>query len=131
MNVRIAHIRGLRHLTELQLRAEEAKFAELKLREAEIRRLLAELKSERAGRMAAVGQAPDLAFAAGADVRWLRWVDQRRSALNSELAQLLAAQDTMREALRRAFGRDLATKALLEQEEKARAQIRARRADWD
>ncbi|RYG91467.1 hypothetical protein EU803_10270 [Loktanella sp. IMCC34160] len=131
MNVRIAQIRGLQHLTELQLRAEEAKFAELKLREAEIRRLLADLKSERAGRMAAVGQAPDLAFAAGADVRWLRWVDQRRSALNSELAQLLAAQDTMREALRRAFGRDQATKALLEQEEKARAQIRARRANWD
>lgn len=128
---RIAQVRGLHDLTTLQLRAEEAKFAELKRREAEIRQVLADLKSERAGRMATVGQAPDLAFAAGADVRWLCWVDQRRSALNVELAQLLAVQDAMREALRRAFGRDQAAKALLDREEKTRARIRARRAEWD
>lgn len=130
MSREVNRVRELCRLTELKLRAEEARFAEQRRREMEIRALLSDISSERAARMSTVGQTPDAAFVAGADMRWLRWVDQRRAVLNSELARVLAAQDRLRGALRHAFGQNQAAKALLDRKMSERALARARRADW-
>jgi hypothetical protein len=99
----------------------------LKLQEADLREKLASLDNSRKARAAAISTDPDAALLAGADPLWHRWIDRRRSALNTALARVLVAQELAHTGLVRAFGRKAAAESLCDQHltETRRAQERA------
>ncbi|TNC51569.1 hypothetical protein FHG66_05245 [Rubellimicrobium rubrum] len=94
--------------------AAEARLASLRREEAELRRQIEALETARRLR-ASEALATDVALRAGADLRWEGWIDKRASALNGELARVLAKIEMARDDLARAFGRRSATQALLDQ----------------
>lgn len=98
-------------ITGLALRAAQAEMAEFKAREADLRQRLIDLAAQKTR-----DPRPhdDPALIAEADLRWQRWVDQRRAAVNAELAQVLAQIDSRQQKLRGLFGRDQAARALVE-----------------
>ena len=98
----------LSQLTGVMLRSVQSEMAELSQREADLRRNLAQLVQTKRARAAAQSSIVDAAILAGADVRWLHWVDQRRATINTELAQVLAQQEACRAKLKNVFGRDRA-----------------------
>ena len=117
-------VRELAVLTGLALRAAQAEMAKLKAREADLRRNLIDLSAQKIREP--IPQ-DDPALIAGADLRWQHWVDQRRAAVNAELAQVLAQIDSRHQRLRGLFGRDEAARALVEKAQKD-FQLRRRRS---
>ena len=69
----------------------------------------------------------DAARAAGADIRWHRWVDERRAIINIELAQVLSEKLECQRSLARAFGRDQAVATLLDKQQKTEAKQQQKR----
>jgi hypothetical protein len=118
-------IAGLAVLTAVALRAAQAEMADLKQREADLRQNLADLAAQK---LRDVRAEADPALIAGADLRWQQWVDQRRAAVNAELAQVLALIENRQHRLRGLFGRDQAARALADKAQKDHKlqQLRAR-----
>lgn len=95
---------GLVAVTAAVRAAAEAQLGALRAEEATLRARLAELDGALRDRATTV-TAEDAALRAGADLRWERWVDTRRRALNGELARLLARIEEARRRLARDHGR--------------------------
>ena len=110
-------------LAEVAQSAEQARLHSLN---KEIARIRQQLEALNPG-------APDLATHAALPpvtlMRWQNWIDQRREALNRDLAMALARQDTQLARMRHAFGRASALQKLMEKEHRSAAQREARRAD--
>lgn len=128
MTRQLDRIRELQRLTGLALHATRSEMASLRAREADLREKLVTLAAQK---QQAPRAADDPALIAGADLRWQQWVDQRRAAINAELAQVLAQSDNCRMRLRATFGRDQAARALAEQAWTADRLRAARAADYE
>lgn len=115
-------------LTSVSLRAAQAEMADLKAREADLRQNLIDLAAQK---LRALRAEDDPALIAGADLRWQQWVDQRRAAVNAELAQLLALIDNRQHRLRGLFGRDQAARALVDRAQSDRRLQRLRASDYE
>ncbi|PRY77609.1 hypothetical protein CLV80_10592 [Yoonia maritima] len=118
----------LSQLTGLMLRSVQSDMAELSQREADLRRNLAQLVQTKRARAAAQSSIVDVAILAGADVRWLHWVDQRRATINTELAQVLAQQEACRAKLKNVFGRDQAVHEIVKRMQSDSRILHQRRA---
>ncbi|WP_106746733.1 hypothetical protein [Yoonia maritima] len=118
----------LSQLTGLILRSAQSEMAELSRREADLRRNLAQLVQPKHARGGPQSSIMDAAILAGADVRWLHWVDQRRSTINTELAQVLAQQEACRAKLKIAFGRDQAVHEIVKRMQADSRILQRRRA---
>ena len=57
--------------------------------------------------------------AIGADVIWLAWVGRSKTALNIQLAQVLAQKEHLQSAVRKAYGRVLVVRQMREQAQAA------------
>jgi len=121
---------ALARLAGLASSAAEARLAALTRVATELRVRLAALDDARRTRAEELESA-DAALLAGADLRWHRWIEGRRSALNSELARTLTDIARAQAALRKSFGQRLAAEALAEQEHKDRRRLQDRRAERD
>ena len=129
---REAHrMKGLVDLSGLSYRAAQARMAELLAREADLRRNLMQLTESRSAQAQAPRESNEAALVAGADIRWHNWVDQRRALINTELAQVLALQESCRAVLTRAFGRDQVAQSLLRQTLKADLAKRLRKTTYE
>jgi hypothetical protein len=101
----------LLQLSDAVFESERAALAALAKREEAVRTQLRDLAQVK-NTPPALGEAQDTASKAGADVRWHRWIDQRREILNHELAQIMALKLAQQEKLQKAFGRKQATDGL-------------------
>ena len=97
-------LRALARLAGISHAAHEARFAALLRQEAELRAKLDQLDQARRARAESLTEA-DPSLTAGADLRWHRWIESRRSALNADLARTLVRIATQRAEMARAFGR--------------------------
>lgn len=122
---------GLVAVSTLKFRAAQTEMAELLSREAALRANLADLVARKAAQAGAARQPGEAALIAGADMRWHRWVDQRRAVINTELAQVLALKENCRARLKDAFGRDQAAHALRDRAVRAQKRALQRRADYE
>lgn len=122
-------LRDLASLTDALYRAELTKVEKLNAREASLRRDLAELEMRRrtSRNLPHTELAPVRQI--GADVFWEGWLSRTRADLNTQLAQVLANKAHMMAGLRRAYGKQAAAAALLEQSEKAKNQ-RSEKQRW-
>ncbi|WP_019955541.1 hypothetical protein [Yoonia vestfoldensis] len=128
MTRRLGRITDLQNLTDLALRAAQADLAALKAKEADLRQNLIALSGQKTRDPRPLH---DPALVAGADLRWQRWVDQRRAAINAELAQVMALIDNSQRRLRGLFGRDQAARALADQVRKDRMRLMRRATDYE
>lgn len=108
-------ISALQDVTGLALRVAQAELNVLKAKEESLRRNLVDLTVQKALIARKPRTTADPALIAGAEMRWQRWADQRRAAINVELAQVLALIDQSEHRLRRIFGRDQVAQALTRQ----------------
>jgi len=108
-------IKAITLVAALRFQADQAKLAQVQVRELALRQNLQDLVQQRRALAENAAGANDAATIAGADVQWQAWVDQRRKAINSELAQILAQKADCLAALRRSFGQDQAAQGLLRQ----------------
>jgi hypothetical protein len=112
-------------LAEVARLAEETRVAQWQRREAEIEAAIARLDQG-----AAYDPLADTPLRrAGADLRWEIWCDARRTALLAELAQVRYRKAAATETMRHAARRTIATEAVLSEERKADARLRASRAE--
>lgn len=124
-------LEGLLRLTALQLQIARGELARLRETEEKLRQNLTELSQTKAMQAQLSRRSDDAALIAGADIRWHTWVDQRKSLINMELAQVLAAQDTCRAKLINAFGRDQAAMRLSEVTMTEKTATKKRRAAYE
>ncbi|MFQ1700444.1 hypothetical protein ACJ5NV_07595 [Loktanella agnita] len=122
---------GLIQISELQYRTAQADMARIRTREEDLRRKLAQLIESKSAQAIATQRSDAAALIAGADIRWHRWVDQRRAAINAELAQVLALKENSRVRLQNAFGRDRAMQKLSEQMLKSQKAKHTRRQSYE
>lgn len=108
--------------------AAQARYNSLRNEEAALRQQISTLLSDRHDATSDQRSAQDTAFAAGADLRWHRWIESRIAQINTALASNRAAQLRARADLKTAFGREMALKALLKQDIAAERQALVRRA---
>ena len=102
----IEDIKRLKLVTGASFEAARAKISSIAAQEVAIKEQLSSLVGERNSVAKNPIGSEDAAFAAGASVRWHRWIDQRRKTLNMELARLRAEKLAARKALHRSFGRN-------------------------
>lgn len=127
---RLTDLRALARLTDTAFAARQSAMGQLRRHEQALRDKLAALESDRSVRATSLtGVAPDVALAAGADLRWHAWIEGRRAALNAELSRNRVAQEAARAALARAFGRAQATGVLVGRAVTDRATAQTRRDD--
>lgn len=127
---RARDLAALAQLAGLASSTAEARLSILTRKADDLRTLLAELDTARRDRARGL-TAADPAMMAGADLRWHRWIDGRRSALNGELARTLVDVARARAALKHAFGQKLASEALAERGKREGLRDRDRRAERD
>ena len=128
---KVVQAQGLAQLTALEFRSTMAEMTQLAQREAGLRQNLDQLLQSKHERANADISPNEAAFAAGADVRWLQWVDQRRAVINTELAQVMALKENYRAKLTKAFGRDQAVQALLKKLQQDQKLSEARRGYYE
>lgn len=126
----VRDLAALAQLAGLASGAAEARLALLTRKADDLRNRLADLYAARRAR-ADAPDSLDTAMMAGADLRWHRWIDSRRSALNAELARAQVDIARGREALRRAFGQKLAAEDLAARGRAQAQHRRDRRAERD
>jgi hypothetical protein len=105
--------------------------AALLRREKGLRENYAQLTQSKQSQANAQRAPDDAALAAGADIRWRQWVDQRQAAINAELAQLLAQKESCKQRLKIAFGRDQAVTGLQEHHEGLQRRLLRRKANYE
>ena len=109
-------MRTLKTLTAVQLASIQSAYSVLTGKEMRLRGNLAQLVKDKQ-QTAERNNPDDAAHIAGAEIRWHKWVDERRAKINVELAQVLSQKLECQRKLRRAFGKDQALDALLKQQQ--------------
>ena len=125
---RSRELQELARLTAAVFSTQQSRMGLLQQAEQILRTKLAGLDTSRRARALSLTEA-DPALQAGADLLWQSWIEQRRAALNAELSRNLVAQESVRAALGRAFGRDQATLALYSNAKRELGKAKARRDD--
>jgi hypothetical protein len=125
------HLEILTRIAALRFQRDQAKLAEILAQEANLRRTLQELGTQRRASTKRRMDQDDAAFNAGADVQWHIWVEQRKKALNAQLAQVLAQKMDRQAVLKRSFGQDQAAKRLQTQTAEQLGALQRRRADYE
>lgn len=128
--IRTHQLSALQQMAALRFRAVQSEMAALLAKETALRQNLDQLVHARRSQVEAQRADDDVALVAGADVRWHRWVDQRRGVINTELAQVLAQKAACHVRLQTAFGKDQAAQELLKRAMSADQQIAERRASY-
>ncbi|WP_342077350.1 hypothetical protein [Yoonia sp. SS1-5] len=118
-------------VAKLRLQVVQAEMNDLVNQANGLRRNLDQLVESKHALARADRQTDDPALAAGADIRWQKWADQRRAAINTELAQVMARQDVCRRRLKHAFGQDQAADQLLAQQIVEEQVRRRRKIDYE
>ena len=102
---------------------EQRQFAKLVSRENQLRTAIQEIEDMRRST-----NVPDASVARmqaiGADVIWLAWVGRSKTALNIQLAQVLAQKEHLQSAVRKAYGKVLVVQQMQDQ---ARADAASKR----
>ena len=119
-------VEALVQVTRLRFQVDQAKLAELSAKEQALRQNLHDLVVQRKNQAPVVGKRDDPASVAGVGLQWQLWVDQRRRAINAELALLFAQKAECQAKLRKSFGQDQAAQALCE-----KAQTLAKKMQMD
>lgn len=101
----IIRLKALKVVTQTRLAAMQAEFAKCCSQENALRENLAQLVHDRT-RAVLRDTGKDAARNAGADIRWLQWAEDRRGAINSELALVLGRKAEVLRKLKQAFGKD-------------------------
>lgn len=127
---RVEQAQRLAMLIATELLAVQSEMAQLQRHEADLRAKLAQVLENR-GAYIADSVSGNVPVYAGVDLAWNQWVDQRRAAINTELAQVLARQDGCRAKLKRAFGRDQAIQALTKKLTDNRISARNRQSAYE
>ena len=122
------HLKMLRRLADTNYATVQKEFTALTQNEARLIGTLKQLDDTRTVRDARTDVA-DTAYIAGADLRWQRWADVKRGAINTELAQLRAQKLQLRGRLQRAFGKTRVLNELMKQHAVQDTQARSRRND--
>ena len=102
---------GLLNLVEMRYAAQNRAFQEIVAEENSIRAELQKISAE--DRAADVAQGTEMR-AIGADVIWKAWVGRSRRSLNMRLAQVLVKKEHHLRQVKRAYGKVLVTRELLE-----------------
>lgn len=97
-------------LIDAEFRSRQARLADLKRQEDDLQQRLGDLSGRDA--YPDVGGALDAATLAGADLRWQKWAEVRRTEINQRIARLRVDQQAVTSELRRTFGRKTALDAL-------------------
>lgn len=116
---RLKQLSVLQGVTGASLEAAQASLRQAIGRRQDIEDRLRDLDGRHGSAMSTDADSP--ARLCGADMRWLRWVENRRAELNRDLAQARVSEEQARRAAAKAFGRDQALAALVQ---KARSQRR-------
>ncbi len=117
-------LKSLEPLVAAKYQKAQARLAQIAAQEGRLKAQLSELHRSREQAVNRDGSDP--ASKSGADVRWQRWIDQRRKEINLELAQLASQRLVAKEGLKVAFGRKEALLSLI-QARKNEDQLKARR----
>lgn len=112
----LKRMRALKMLTAAQFSRVQSQLAGLTAKENRLRDNLAQLVNDKR-KTAERSDLSDVARAAGADIRWHKWVDERRAVINIELAQVLSRKLECQRKLRRAFGKDQALDVLVQKQQ--------------
>ncbi|KJZ21154.1 hypothetical protein [Loktanella sp. S4079] len=110
---KVAQAQALAKLTAVELGYVQAEMARLVQGEARLRQNLIQLQQRQEAQPPASATTEFVATPA-VHLRWQRWVDQRKSVINTELAQILAQKENCAAKLRSVFGRDQAAQKLVE-----------------
>lgn len=121
----------LSRITELRVQRDQAKLAEILAEEADLRRKLQDLDAQQRASTERQRQHDDPAFKAGADAQWHVWVEQHKSALNTQLGRVLAQKIDFHAVLQRSFGQNQAANQLERQSLKELAAVRHRRDAYE
>ncbi|WP_189367014.1 hypothetical protein [Tateyamaria omphalii] len=116
----------LRQISELKFRQSEQAMSKLKVRETSLRSELARLQSLAQETHAQPASDSELR-AIGADIIWLKWIENSRRKLNIELAQVLALKEDIAARHRKTNGEKLVTEALSEKQRLGRQRLRRER----
>lgn len=119
---------GLQKVAKARLSALQVAFSDLSLKEARLRENLQQLVAKRQTLTERTAEL-DPARNAGADVRWFKWVEDRRAVINTELAQLAAKKLQLQQKMRRAFGKEQVFQDLIKRQTVTENQKRVRRSD--
>lgn len=98
---------------ELKFQAAQRSLAQHRETVRGLQQQLTDLDTARDSSQAERPEGDDPATAAGANVLWQRWIDQRRKDINLELARLAAEKPALMDQLKRSFGKKEALKQLL------------------
>lgn len=121
----------LRAITQLRYTSLQTEMADIAQKEAGLEENLAHLVAARTSRNAAVLDQSDTALIAGADIRWHRWMEERRGVINAELAQIRARKAGCAARLQQAFAQDQAVLSLHKRAVRAQKKTRERRAAYE
>lgn len=117
----------LQQVSKLRFQQSEQVISKLRSREASLRSELSRLQNlARETNDQHPSDAPLRSI--GADIIWLKWLENSRKILNIELAQVLAQKEQMMAQYRLANGKKLVTDALLEKEQLDKHRSRRARA---
>jgi len=98
---------------EMKFQAAQRRLAQHRETVRGLQQQLKDLDAARDGNQARRPEGDDPATAAGANVLWQRWIDQRRKDINLELARLAAEKPALMEQLKRSFGKKEALEQLI------------------
>lgn len=124
-------LEALKTVTELRLQADQARMTEVSVNEADLRRKLEDLALRRQDRSWPALAGGDASAVARADLYWQLWIDQRRSAINAELASVLAQKAERKAVLRESLGRDQAAQKMYTSALTAAKSLASRRAHYE
>ncbi|PJI86116.1 hypothetical protein BC777_2474 [Yoonia maricola] len=124
-------LQALTELTQLRLQADQAKLAAVMVKEIDLRQTLHDLAVQRKQRIGTQLGHGDAGSLAGADLNWQLWVDQRRTAINSELALVLAEKAECTVMLRKSFGQDQAAQQVHRAAQAAARTVALRRLHYE
>ncbi len=113
----------LKQISDLKFQHSEQAVSKLRAREASLRWELARLQGLAHETHCQPASDSELR-AIGADIIWLKWLENSRRRLNIELAQVLAQKEELVAQHRKANGKKLVTDALSEKQQLDRQRLR-------
>lgn len=125
-----AKLSDLTALLEIQRQASQTKLRQIKEREARLQAMLVHLYASKRDISAADGGSERTSLDFQNDLRHLQWVDQRRAAINIELAQVRALLDMAKQELAKHFARQQALEKVVEVQTADAATRKSRRATY-